>query len=307
MDPEALVARLGLPLLSFCLAAEPDDVQAWISGEGDQPHGATLVLDQCAALLDSPIPGFAGVRDAFCRVDAASGRSPALELHIAAGGHMPTVDAEDRVAVALSELAAGSFPTLLLAEPARMVRDAAMKQVASFLSSVDPNLQVAPHPQMPDTPQIEGTLFPLVLQHPRFDTLLRAIEADPPFAKVLAAKPTNGVKTFVWAPSRGQGQTVALPSMPWMLLVDGYRRVRALGRRVQLAVFVSEVLAAWNWRGSRPRRAVVTCPPSWCFAGDTLRMETVSPPYSASFARSTRCNASSRPRVAAGNLRSRPP
>jgi hypothetical protein len=244
MEPNALADGLGVPLFSFCVAADPDDVEAWIGDEGEQPRGAAFVLDRCSALVEAAVPTFPRIREAFCDLEATTGRPPALEMHLAAGGQLPMANAGDHVAMALSELAAASFPTLLLAEPARAVRDTALKHVESILSSLDPNLQIALHPSMPDTPQIEGSLFPLVLRHPRFDALLHALEADPPFANAFAAGPRSGVRTMIWTSSWGHAQTVQLPSMPWMLLVDGYRRVRALGRGVRLADFVSEVLAA---------------------------------------------------------------
>lgn len=75
---------------------------------------------------------------------------------------------------------------------------------------------------------------------------MQALEADSDTQYLFEHGRLTPVPTVIWASSLGHAQTVQLPSLPPMLLTEGYRRVRALARPMTLQAYAEEVAAALN-------------------------------------------------------------
>lgn len=245
MDLGLIVERIGLPLLTFCLGRREDDgAPQWLGDASLLPARSREAAAQCATLVEEAAPGVYGVFDALCVPRDGGEWSVAVELFLMAGGELPTPPDGDDVAAALAPLVTDAFAALLLAEPAWREQVRAMEELQRIAQGVNPNLLVVLDPRLPPSPQIEGWLFPIVLKHPHFGNVTAGFEEDRGIAGLFRAGRRDPVPTVIWASSLGHAQTVQRPSLAWMLLAEGYRRLRALARPLAEQSFFDEVIAA---------------------------------------------------------------
>ena len=215
----------------------------WVDGHGGLTPEAETAAADLVELIAQAAPGVNGLYDVLCEGTDREVQSSALRLHLAAGGQRPMRPTDDAAMAALADLAAEAFTLLLLADPAMDEQKAMLAQLEAAAMAMHPNARVTMDPRLPDTPFIEGRLLRFVLKRAAGSVALAALTADPDIQALFDRGTPTPVPTVMWASSLGHVQTVQLPSLPVMLLTDGYRRLRALNRAHTVQAYVDEVAA----------------------------------------------------------------
>lgn len=270
MNPQVLLERVGIDLLSFCLCSPADSLSRWADGGAELRPEAQAAARRCAELLADVPPGANNVIERLCEGRRDGKLSCAVQLHLSAGGALAVAPEGDGAAAALAPFATEAFALLLMAQPVWAEQEAVLDRVRGIAAGVDPNVVVQRDPRLPATPFMEGRMLRLMGASAVAGEAQAALAADPAIAEMFEAGRRDPVPTVIWASSLGHAQTVQLPMFVQMLLVEGYRRVRALGRAMTLDSYFNEVLAALDAARQASRTGSIDVPAIVALRGGVL-------------------------------------